>query len=942
MQKAKIFSEFNIFEILAVFICLIFGHLSQAQEIPPIQSFTSETYNAENQNWAISQADNKYIYVANNKGLLEFNGALWTLYETPNQTIVRSVKTVGNRIYTGCYMEFGYWEPNVFNELVYTSLSKDLKSSMIEDEQFWNIISLDGFIVFQSLNRIYSYSTITKSFNVIDSETTLTKMFKADNTVYFQKLNQGVYKIVNGKEKLVSNNDILKTNRIINIFNLDNKLIIQTNKKGFFVFENESLFKWEIPANELLSTLTVYSSIRLKDGSFIIGTISNGIINVTKDGLIDYTLNQNSGLSNNTVLSLFEDLDENIWLGLNNGIDCINSSSPFMLYDDKKGELGAVHVSKAHNGMLYLGTNQGLFVRALNSNKEFKLVDGVKGQVWCLEVFDDTLFCGHDLGTFTIKGAVAKQISNIEGTWSIKQVSDDEDILLQGNYNGLSVLVKTDNLWTLRNKIDGFNMSSKFFESIDRTQVFVSHEYKGVFVLDIDDSYHRVLKVAKDNSVEKGLHSSLLKYDSKILYAYKDGIYVYEEVLKTFNKDTILSQAYDSLSYVSGKLLKTPDKLWVFSERNIKYITPGLLNNTPKINVIPLSNDLRKSVPGYENIFPIENQKYLLGMSSGYIIIDLNKMRNLSYSIEINAIHNFGIDSEKSILKVSESEEFHNADNNFEFTYSIAEFDKYLEAEYQYKLEGNYDHWSSWSKSSTELFKNLPHGDYTFSVRGRVGDQITDNISLYSFEINKPWYISNLMVCIYLLSIILFSIVTHNIYKRKYKIQEEKLLFEAERELEVKQLENEQELMALRNDQLRQDIDNKNRELAISTMSLIKKNEFLNSIKEELKNANKTEGLNPVIKIIDKNLNNTDDWKFFEEAFNNADKDFLKKVKAKHGSLTPNDLKLCAYLRLNLSSKEIAPLLNISPKSVEVKRYRLRKKMSLPHEASLTNYILEI
>jgi AraC family chitin signaling transcriptional activator len=97
-----------------------------------------------------------------------------------------------------------------------------------------------------------------------------------------------------------------------------------------------------------------------------------------------------------------------------------------------------------------------------------------------------------------------------------------------------------------------------------------------------------------------------------------------------------------------------------------------------------------------------------------------------------------------------------------------------------------------------------------------------------------------------------------------------------------------------------------------------------------------------VIKIIDKNLNNTDDWKLFEEAFNNADKDFLKHIKSIHPSLTPNDLRLCAYLRLNLTSKEIAPLLNISYRSVEVKRYRLRKKMGLPHESSLTSYILEL
>ncbi|WNH08675.1 helix-turn-helix transcriptional regulator [Thalassobellus suaedae] len=163
------------------------------------------------------------------------------------------------------------------------------------------------------------------------------------------------------------------------------------------------------------------------------------------------------------------------------------------------------------------------------------------------------------------------------------------------------------------------------------------------------------------------------------------------------------------------------------------------------------------------------------------------------------------------------------------------------------------------------------------------------------------------------------------------------------RDLELKELENKQQLMRFNNDNLRQDIENKNRELGISTMSLIKKNEFLNSIKKELKNADDTKNaIKHVIKIIDKNLNNTDDWHLFEEAFNNADKDFLKIIKAEHPSLTSNDLRLCAYLRLNLSSKEIAPLLNISSRSVEVKRYRLRKKMNLPHESSLTDYILEI
>jgi DNA-binding CsgD family transcriptional regulator len=125
-------------------------------------------------------------------------------------------------------------------------------------------------------------------------------------------------------------------------------------------------------------------------------------------------------------------------------------------------------------------------------------------------------------------------------------------------------------------------------------------------------------------------------------------------------------------------------------------------------------------------------------------------------------------------------------------------------------------------------------------------------------------------------------------------------------------------------------------------MSMIKKNSLLGSIKAELQSLSNLSGLSSVIRIIDHNINNDDDWNFFEEAFNNADQDFLKKIKEIHPNLTPNDLRLCAYLRLNLSSKEIASLLNISSKSVEIKRYRLRKRMNLEHGTNLISYILSV
>jgi DNA-binding CsgD family transcriptional regulator len=125
-------------------------------------------------------------------------------------------------------------------------------------------------------------------------------------------------------------------------------------------------------------------------------------------------------------------------------------------------------------------------------------------------------------------------------------------------------------------------------------------------------------------------------------------------------------------------------------------------------------------------------------------------------------------------------------------------------------------------------------------------------------------------------------------------------------------------------------------------MNLVKRNELLNTIKDELNRSKSPDDVKRVIRMINTSLNSTNDWKLFEEAFNNVDKDFMKKIKELHPSITPNDLRLCAYLRLNLSSKEIAPLLNISHKSVEVKRYRLRKKMGLDHDQSLADYILKV
>ena len=930
------FSQKKITVLFFFFCCVV----SFSQELPPINIFTTDDYGAENQNWAISQSENGFLYVANNLGLLEFNGASWQLYQTPNKTIMRSVRASEDKIFTGFYMDFGFWKKNKQGILEYSSVVKDNNVKMIEDEQIWKIIEIEGWLLFKSLQRIYLYNIASKEIKIINGENRIHTLSKVNDVIYFQEDKKGVFKIENGTPTLISDAPVFKENIIVDFFEKENALLVLTQKKGFYLLNDKKVTKWKLPSS-ILENKTIYSAIKLTNNTFLLGSISNGVINLNQNGSVKYQVNKSSGLSNNTILSAYEDKNNNIWLGLDNGINCINNASVFKKGNEKSDYLGTIYTSIVYNKNLYLGTNQGLFYRNIKSKDSFQLIKNTQGQVWSLTQIDGALFCGHDSGTFLIEKNQAKQIFDKQGTWNVKKIN--ETTMLQGCYDGLYILEKKNQTWVLKNKINGFENSSKHVV-LAKNKIFVNHEYKGVFKIYVDKNYKEATKVVKDTSLEKGINSSIIEYQNKILYASKKGVFVYDEGKDLFKKDLVYSSLIDSYNFISANLIHDPvkNRLWSFSKEQIKYLTPGKLSNKPKVTSISISEHIPKAVSGYENITYLEHQKYLIGTSDGFIQMDLNSLKNpTNFKVHINKVNSFKLDEIKNSVDLTVVNEFDNTENNIELLFSTPNFNNISVTKYQYQLLGQNKGWSTPSKSSSVLFENISYGSYTFKVRGIVAGKLSDNVAKYQFEIKRPWYYSNLFISAYVSLFLFFIYVLHITSKRYYKRQRERLIDKAQKELALKELESSQAIIKINNEKLRNDIENKNRELAISTMNIIKKNEFLSSIKTELIKSDVSKN-SSVVKIIDKNLNNTDDWKLFQEAFNNADKDFLKKMKSMHSDLTPNDLRLCAYLRLNLSSKEIAPLLNISPRSVEVKRYRLRKKMSLPHDANLTNYILEI
>ena len=160
----------------------------------------------------------------------------------------------------------------------------------------------------------------------------------------------------------------------------------------------------------------------------------------------------------------------------------------------------------------------------------------------------------------------------------------------------------------------------------------------------------------------------------------------------------------------------------------------------------------------------------------------------------------------------------------------------------------------------------------------------------------------------------------------------------------------EKEIIALKNEQLSSELVYKSNELASSTMNLIRKNEVLIDIKDEISKiagglSNSEEGksiskkLTRLVHSINSNIEHDDDWMKFEQNFDNIHQDFMKRLSEQYKGLTVSDKKLCAYLKMNLVSKDIAPLLNISVRGVEIGRYRLRKKLNLDRDTNLTEFL---
>ncbi|HSH20013.1 MAG TPA: triple tyrosine motif-containing protein, partial [Draconibacterium sp.] len=438
-----------------------------------------------------------------------------------------------------------------------------------------------------------------------------------------------------------------------------------------------------------------------------------------------------------------------------------------------------------------------------------------------------------------------------------------------------------------------------------------------------------------------------------------DGIYVYNSVIDSFS----ISEETGKLFDINGRL-KTIENdsvgnIWYISENE-----SGVLRLNEDLTYTKITSPFKqldgKYVNEFEFIYPYNDENIFLGIDNGFAHYSSKfpKSYTTSFQSFITRVELPYIDSVLNFSNIQSDVlfEFPYKKNSIRFNFTAPFYEELHKMEFSYFLENYSDRWSDWSAESFKDFTNLHEGDYTFQLKAKNVYNTESELSSFKFTIKPPWYRSNFAYYGYFIAlcILVFLVVKFVLYRMKrmkeLEIRKHKKELKKKEELfRQKEILAEKEIIRLRNETLQNDVIHRNKELTNQTINIVQKNKFLIRLNEELhriqSSTDDATAKTKIILIKKRILKEIDDKKqnrIFETYFDEVHEEFFKRMKEKYPELSPKDLRLCAFIRMNISSKEISSLLNISYRGVEINRYRLRKKLDLSREVNLPTFLSNI
>lgn len=710
-----------------------------------------------------------------------------------------------------------------------------------------------------------------------------------------------------------------------------------TETKGCFLFKEGEVSPWRTEADALLKEHQINRAVETPDGRYIIGTLSGGIFSIASDGSLEWMIDVSGGLQNNTVLALLCDYSGNIWVALDDGISYIDRMAGVYVYRPQNHYIGMIYDMLIDGNDTYLATNQGLYLSSDGSG--LKRVSGLDEQTWFIEKVYSTIYCGYNVGVFSIKDHQAELVSEEGGgTFCIRKIAHkDSTFILAGTYKMPCLYKEKGNdEWEYLPTFENNLQMLRNMEYDGQGNVWGEHFKSGLVRLSLSPDFRRVTEEMKYSTLGEVSDTvfNVMNINGRVVFTNGRRFFTYESVHDEIVPYEVMNRDLNELKNVHQAVHVKDSYYWLVGDRRITLVecrkdSFRVIRSLP-YSLFGISVEERSSVICDSST----GNTYLL-MSNLIVSIDdavfMHPIRD-SY-IPLELVSMTAADREGTVINVPLTDgvrigyRYNTVD--FRLRYPVySGFDINMRC----RLDGLTDEWIYRGRDLAQKFTRLRSGKYVFEAEVYAGEEVLATTSI-DFVIRKPWYASWWMLFVY---VALASIV----YGIFYQMSVRKMKAENRRRIEEQKLKMQQQKEAM----LEEDVRQKSKDLASMSMAVIAHNDVLDSILKEIneqRSGKITRTLDKIQHIVQNSLiSNNEHWDVFQANFDRVHENFFRKLKDRYPDLTSTDLRLCALLRLNLSTKEIAKMLNLTVRGVESARYRLRKKLELPAEASLTDFMI--
>ena len=776
---------------------------------PLIQNFDRKSYHANAQTWAIAENDKGFIYGANLAGLIEFDGDSWQTYALPNHAPLRDVQIKQDTLFVAGSNDFGYFVPHSNGELRYRSLVSQLPLEwQVGIGNVWRVHVLANEVLFQSERGLYHWANQKVRFSPAKSEYKFSS--KLGEQVIIQDKKYGLQKYENGQLKTLPATRSLNTTEVWSVIPMDSThWLVCTMDQGILQYDGKQLTEWETPASTFLKDCSCLGGRVLRNGYYVFHTILNGYIITNPNGVIVQHVNKNKGLYNDTVLNSFETQNGTLWFALDNGLSKVNI---YNLYDyiENSDDIGSVYDIAVFKNQLVTATNKGVFRTPWKKeevSQPFAFVPKTNGQAWRLEVLDQELYVMHNRGLYAMdeNGNVQQLIHH--GVWSLWPTDDTQRQYIANTYKGLYLLTK-DEKGRLRHPeiIQGYSESENHFVYTKGRAFLIRN--RELIRMRFSPDFKQVQTVAKlqhAEELDEGFDQVFL-HANEVIVTVGNRFYEWNFQKLQLEQRNHLTKLFSKYANPHTIKIDKRGSIWFKYGDQLGHIQRHG-NGTYTDRSAELRALKGSWVPIQLGIHSLDKQRTLVGVNNGLLDFDFSQaptkpewpkplIRSITYG---NTTLNWNRERVQT-KRIS----IPNMTYPLQFRFASPNGD---DVEYAYRILGVDENWSEWSYTNQQLLTKLDPGSYSLEVKVRNHLGESPEMAVLHFDIQAPWYRSNLAIIVYLLlGAGLFIVVRKEAkkwiqYKKDVAVQQElKRFLKRQEQIRHQQNQLELELERLRNE----------------------------------------------------------------------------------------------------------------------------------------------